>query len=482
MGTTADLIADALIADIQSANPTVDVVKGPIYDLLLAPVPPVLAEVSDTVAGLSNIYSPIVSGDSDNAAVIDTLGTAFKVPQPAGTQCRVSLLFWFTALPVDSISIPAGTAVATTDRTVIYTTEAAVLNVTASTAAQFYNTTTSRYEITIEAVATTSGSAQSVPASRLTSLLSKVDGIDGVYNPAASTVGVDAGDTAEYLTQIQERFLGMDSGSFAYQLQQISASYPNAVVDFVLSTDYGSFRRVLRGDGADCVVRDPDPATATDVFSAAEGTATTRGIVFTLRTQPVIANGIDLVYVNGAPLATGNYSIEYDDTPSTRWSTSAATCVRITSSLKATDTITVHYSYCQACVGIQENVFGVSAGTDFFGINTLVRLAEQVQITVALSVRAAAGIGSDSLSGMNAATMQAISGAVTTYFNSLGFVDSVTSDDLVSYLLARFSNLRQLFVQKFHRADYYAQDVEPVLLKKYEVPIASSTNVSVTQA
>lgn len=482
MGTTADLIADALIADIQSANPTVDVVKGPVYDLLLAPVPPVLADVSDAVASLSNIYSPVVSGDSDNAAIVDTLGTAFKVPQPTGTQCRASIVFYFTSLPLDSISIPAGTAVATTDRTVIYTTETAILNITANTVAQFYNATTSRYEITIDAVASTAGSAQSVPANRLTSLLSKIDGIDGVYNPAASTVGVDAGDTAAYLTQIQERFIGMDSGSFSYQLQQIASSYPNAVVDFVLSTDYGSFRRVLRGDGADCVIRDPDPATATDVFSAAEGTTSTRGIVFTLRTQPVIADSVDLVYVNGVALGNENYSIEYDDDVSTRWSTAATTCVRITSSLKITDTVTIRYSYCQACVGVQNNVFGTASGTDFFGVNTLVRLAEQVQIVVALSVRAASGIGSDSLSGMNAATLQAISAAVVSYFESLGFVEAVTSDDLVAYLLDRFSNLRQIFVQKFHRADYYAQDVESILLKKYEVPESTTANVSVTQA
>ena len=486
MGTsaTSDLIKADLIADIQAANPTVDVIKGPVYDLLLAPVPPVLGEVSDSVTALQNLYSPIVNEDTSNAGLIETLGQAFKVPKQQGTRSRVQLVFWFTSLPQTPITIPAGTAVSTSDRSVIYTTETAVAGISSGIAYRFYNASTSRYEITIPAVASVAGSDQYVPAQRLTTLLSKIPGISGVYNPNASSVGVDAGSTASYLKQIQKRFLGADSSSFTRQLELIEEKYPGTVTDFVLSTDYDSFRRVVRGDAFDCIVKDADPVAATDVFDAGSGTLTATGTVFVMRKQPVIKDSVDVVYLNGTPLDVSVYVVEYDTTdPETRFSTRAVSCVRIKQKLKATDTVTVSYQFCQACVGIQYNVFGTSAGTDFFGADCLVRLAEPVDIEVGVVIRAGVGVGSDSLSGINAATMSAVAASVSEFFANAAFSESaLVPDQLVAHIQGRFSSIRQLWVTRFRRADNYVSDVEPVVLKRYEIPQASGASITVSQA
>jgi hypothetical protein len=480
--TTADLIKSDLSADIQAANPTVDVVKGPVYDLLLAPIPHALAEISDAVTELSNLYSPVVSGDGTNDEIVNTLGQAFRVPKPVGTRSRVTLVFWFTTLPSSPITIPAGTAVATSDRSVIYTTESAIAGITVATAYRFYNATTSRYEINIDAVASVTGSGTSVPSNRLVSLLSRVPGISGVYNPSASSVGRDAGSTDAYLTQIQRRFLGADSSSFARSLEQIAESYPDAVTDFVLTTDYDSFRRHVRGDALDCILLDPVPATATDVFDASTGAYSVTGTVFRLRAQPVLADSVAFVFVNGTVIPEANYEVEYDDALETRWSTRAVTSVRILSKLKATDTVTVSYSYCSGCRGIQDAVFGTGNGTDFFGVDALVRLSETVDVVVAVTVRASAGIGSDSLSGLNAATVQSIGSAIADFFTAQAFTTTVVPDQLVAELNSRFQNLRQIQITRFHRADSYASQVEPIVLRKYETPRAATNNISVTQA
>lgn len=483
--TTADLIKDDLIADIQAANPTVDVVKGPVYDLLLRPVAPVLGNVSDSVFALTNLYSPLVSPEGDNDAIINTLGKAFRVPKPTGKHARGVIVFWFNSVPGTTITIPAGTAVSTTDRSVIYVTVSAIV-ISPTTAYRYYNAGTSRYEISVAVTASIAGTGQSIPQQRLITLLSRIDGISGVYNPEATIDGADAGSTDSYLAQIQRRFLGIDSASFARQDELIVAAYPDAVTNYVLSTDYDSFRRPVRGDAFDCIVQLPSPVQATDVFNAARDSKyTVTGSLFLLTKQPVLPDTVTAVYVNGVVLDTAAYEIVFDTEPATRYSTRSLTGIRVLSQklkLKNTDTVAVAYSYCGTCYGIQSNVFRSSNGTDFFGADGLVRLAETVPVTVAVTVRSSTGIGSDSLSGFNSATMQTISTAVSDFFSSSAFAETLLPEQLIAYLSTRFTNIRQLQITRFRRIDNYAAEIEAISLRRYEIPAASAGDVLVTQA
>jgi hypothetical protein len=481
------LIRDDLIADIQAANPTVDVVKGPVYDLLLRPLPPVLGDVSDSVSALTNLYSPIVSGDGSNDAVINTLGQAFRVPKPVGSKATGTVTFYFTATPSAQIIIPAGTAVSTTDRSAIYVTVTGVV-VAPTTAYRYYNAATARYEIQVDVVASIIGSGQSVPAQRLITMLSKVEGVSGVFNAAATTDGRDAGDVESYLALIQKRFLGMDSASFARHSERIDAEYPGTVTNYVLSTDYDSFRRPLRGDGFDCVVLEPVPKTFTDTFSVSvNGKYSVTGTMFLLSKQPVIDGSITGVYVNGSVLDASAYEVLIDIEPETRNSTRATTSVRVLSEivkLKNTDTVTISYSFCSVCDGIQTTVFGTSTGTDFFGCDALVRLAESAGVAVSVIVRSGTGTGtgSDSLAGVGAASVSAIASAIQGFFNQAAFETTLVPEQLIAYLNATFTNLRQLQVTRFRRIDSYTAEVEPIALRRYEVPVALSGNVIVTQA
>lgn len=460
-------IRDNLIDAVKAVNPSIDTDKGPVFDLLLRPVPDEIASVSGDISALSTLYSPLIATDSNNTQAIDTLGEAFKVSKPAGQRARCGLVFWFTALPTTTINIPAGTAVSTVDKSIIYTTTSDIRGINAQTAFAYYNSSTGRYEVFVDAVASQEGAAYEVPAYRLTLLLSTVSGISGVYNPTQGQGGVDAGSYSTYLSLIQKRFRGRVASSFASYEELALELYPDIVTGFIPSSDTSGFRRSVRGDGFDCVVAVPYSLTAEETFQASQATPGSEPgtLVFELLHQPCL--GVNAVYVNGSYVS--NYEFLQDTDPATQYSARGHDRVLIKQTLKVTDTVRVNFNYCGYCYGLQGQLFNTNTD-DFFGSDGLVRLAEPAGVVVEMDVQLVM-----QTSGFQSSIVAFILG----YINGLGFTSNLSPEQFITDLYATYTEIRSVKLKQFHREGNYTNQVDVIDFLGFETPSITAANCTV---
>lgn len=456
---SSQTIKDSLISAVQAKNPSLDVTKGPIYDLLLRPVPDEISSPSAEIESLQTLYSVLIAESSDNYAAIDTLGRAFRVSKPTGQRAKTTLVFWFTTLPQGDISIPAGTAVSTSDRSIVYTTLSDVQGVNQSTAYSFYNSSTGRYEIYVDAQASQEGQEYEVPAYRLTSLLSRITNISGVYNSVPATGGVSAGGYDAYLELIQKRFLGSDSSSFASYSNAIKQSYSDCVVNFVPSSDYTVFKRTVRGDGVDVVVATPQTVITEESFSA------NNSVEFTPMHQPIL--GVSDVYLNGSRI--NDFELVKDTSQQYSGSAKANDRVRITRQLKSNDTLRVRFSYCNYCWAIQNQLF-VSNTSDFFGVDALVRLAVKKPVSISLQIQTSA---------LNTDLQASVTAWVLGYVNSQGFIPVLDPRDMLTELYATYTEIKSINVLVFRSVVNATRAVGAIALTSYETPELSSNNLQI---
>lgn len=460
-------IEDNLVAAVQAINPSIDTVKGPIWDLLLQPVPPEIANVSADVDALETLYSPLIATNPANNQQIQTLGTAFKVVQPTGQRAVVGLVFWFTSLPNTTITIPAGTAVATVDKSIIYTTDSDVNGINSQTAFSYYNASTGRYEVYVQATAAQEGVAYQVPAQRLTLLLSTVTGISGVYNPGPGTGGVDPGDYSNYLSLIQLRMLGRVANSFASYSELALELYPSIITNFVPSSDQLSFRRSVRGDGFDCVVAQPNTVTAEETYSGSQATSfTSTTTTFVLQHQPI--QSVNAVYVNGS--ITNNFVFVQDLAPETTGSAHGTDSVQLLQVLSPSDTVRINLDYDGYCYGLQGQLFNTNTD-DFFGADGLVRLATPAQVTINITIQL-----TTQTSGFQTSVLNWITG----YVNGLGFAVELTVQQFLTDLYSTYTEIRGSTLVAFHRVDQYMDTVETLDFLGYETPAIQPANLVVT--
>ena len=463
---SSQTIHDSLLASVRAENETIDTTKGPVYDLLLRPVPDEIAGPSVEIDNIKTLYSPLISINPDNNAAIDTLGTAFRVSKPTGQRARTSLVFWFTTLPQQDITIPAGTAVGTQDRSVIYTTTSDIAGINSQTAYGYYNSTSGRYEVYVDAVATQDGSGFEVPAFRLTFLLSRLQGISGVYNPIPGTGGISAGGYDTYIALIQKRFLGRDSSSFTSYQQQAVELYPDVVTNFISPNDRRSFRRSLRGDGFDVIVANPSPTSTEETFQVNSDKE------FVPMHQPLLySTGDDVsVYLNGSIIQ--DYVYIEDTDPTTSRSAKAKNRISFKDSkikLKTSDTIRIRHNYCSYCFGLQNQLFSVNAD-DFFGHDTLVRLSVPTDLYISISIQT---------NSINADFQTSLSSYVMGFVSGLGFVSNLSIGDLTAAIYSTYTEVRSVSTTSFRRLNNAGSEIETIDFAGYEIPRLLVSNLQI---
>lgn len=413
-------IKNAIISAIAGNDPSLDTAKGPIYDILIQPVPEEINTVSEQVASLRTLYSPLAATDPSNESAIDILGSAFRVSKSTGRAATTQLVFWFKSSPSQDIVIPAGTSVATTDRAIVYSTLSDV-RVRMIAVAGLWNTATNRYEIRVDAQASGVGTQYEVPANRLTLLMSSPTGIQGVYNVTPGVDGIDPGTYDSYLTRIQSRLVARDLSSFAETRTRIQDMFPEVVFDIMPHTS-PAFTRPVRGDALDVLVASRSTRTRTDNFYGTQS-------VFVVEKQPLVS--VVSVSVNG--IETNNYKTNIG-AGTARDSGSVEV-----SGVNSTDTVSISYMYDYYVNSIQDQCFN-STSDDWFNTDALVRQAQRYPLYVTLVVSTTTQV-----SGIQ----DSVRNTVLTYLSSLGFVTVLRRSEIVDLVTSDYPEVVSLSFKVF---------------------------------
>lgn len=207
---TTETIKDAIISTIQGLKPTVTTRIGSVVrDVFITPISQVLGNFYTEVDRVSDSQSPLTAEDED----LVRLGENFMVFRRGATKSRGSVKFFTPTLPTSDITIPIGTVVATranSNRQVyrFLTVQTGVIY--SAYAANYYNSDTGNYEITVGVESEREGEEFNVSAGTVKTLIDSISGISGVTNDSAMTGGSDE----ESISSVKDRILAKLTGTY----------------------------------------------------------------------------------------------------------------------------------------------------------------------------------------------------------------------------------------------------------------------------
>lgn len=462
MARTTKQIEQSIAIDIESNDPTLDTVKGPIPDIFIRPQAAAIRAAELKIDDLNKRYS-LDYIRTTNTASLELYGSNHGLRKSPGRPATGYVYFFtFSRLNSDeTITIPAGVVVTTSDGTISYQTTSQVL-IQGAAIESYYNPSKRRYEVKAPIASLGTGDIYDIPAGRIRSIRSSVSGIDGVENKTAITGSRETESNESFGRHIQAKFNGTALGS-GDGLKQLILNYDTSRIlsaQMVFSSDQALFRRRTRRASWDVYIIGEDARTATQTFI---GDGVTRE--FILDGQPIFS--IDSVTINN--IATP-YSFVRDTTDQTKTSARATDKVVLSTAPFINSSIEINYTYDILIQDIQDYIEKIQI--NLYESDTLVRKAIPVAIDIEVSIQV--------LSSFDEA--QAINDTLSSiqdFTNINTYVEILYPERLRDKISAEVGGISGVRITKFSRVDTGTLPVEAVEFLAYEYPVVSDSNITI---
>jgi hypothetical protein len=463
MARSAEEIKRALSLTVATADPTADLAKGPIADLLLFPVAPELAATEQTVEDL-RVLASLQLDKVVTETEINAIGTAFGLPPVSGKPARYRQTFYTSSRPTRDIPIERGTLVGTSDASRVYVVTERVVML-ASNADAYLNASRKRYEITANVECTSIGTAGNLPAFRIKRFLTRISGIDGTENrETANVLGTDRQSFADYLARIRRKFVGLNPETGSGIATRIVEYAPEDVLDIslVYPKDRAIFRRDTGRPAIDAYILGETQDTTQQRF-VATGTES----VVVLDTAPVLS--ISSVLVDGSPYTA--YALNSDTNPSTSGTARASDLIVFSTPLTSGQIVEINYAYDSLINGLQTNVFD-DDGREF-GTDILLRRPELVQVIVHVDVTVLPSFDVNR-------TTDAVRTIIFDYVETDRFIGSLLPETLQQKILSDVSGVSSVKIQRFTTTSGGTLPVEVVSLNKSQISAVDQNNLLIS--
>ena len=375
MARTADEILSSMVKSINAQDPSIDIQKGPIKDFLLNPVSPEIALQGSAAEHIGQLYS-IQFASAASQSEVDALANNFSMLRGAGRTAKYYLycMRFTKPQPGEIISINSGDLVGTSDSAYVYkiAQDAKMLG---DNAASYYNATIGAYEIQVLMEAIAVGTAYNLPAYRINTMVSSIQGIDRVENrDGPYETGLDAETQTQEVDRVQTKFQGLDKGTYGGIESYVRDYSPEAImsVNVALPKDRDVFYRVVFGPAID--VYPFGTNIKSDIFTY---NATGGETELVLPLSPVLS--VNYVTINDVAIST--YQFDPDASLSYRGSTRATDKVVFDIPLMMNDVVVVGYTRDKLVYDIQSDLFSSST---LFNTDVLVRRPTSKLVVVEL--------------------------------------------------------------------------------------------------
>lgn len=443
MARTDDEIRASLIESLRAIDRSIDTVKGPVFDFLLQPVPTELQRTEADVERLQ-IMTTLQLGQvitSDEAAA---MATAFSILLGGGRASKTrSQVFYTFTRPTQDIVIDRGVLVGTEDQAFTFFVSApATLPV--ATVDNFFNPLTRRYEILLKCEATAVGPEFDIAETRVSRLITPVDGIDGTTNIAAYTGGQLEPSLTQDIDRIRAKFAGSDPESGGGIRSDIRNYDPENVrdVSLVYPKNRDLFKRSTNRPAIDAYVLGDDVDTFTETTIAAGGETQ-----IPIDARPV--RSVTSVTVNGVGVA---FSFVRDTTRETGFSPRSTDYVLLAGSLTAADVVVVAGTYNVLLFDMQSALFALDRPFD-----TDVLAREPREVGVAISLNATVVSSADP-----ARVFTAIEAALFAAVEPTRFVDILQPEVIRQGIRDEVGGIADLIFTRFRRSSGGVLEVDSI--------------------
>lgn len=463
MARNTKQIEQSIAADIESNDPTLDTVKGPIPDIFIRPQAKQLRNIEIKIDDLNKRYS-LDYIRTTNTSSLELYGSNHGLRKSPG-KAATGYVYFFTFSRLDSgstITIPAGVIVSTADSTISYQTTAQAV-ILGSSIDSYYNASRRRYEVRVPIASLGTGEIYEIPVGRIKSVRSSIAGLDGVENREAIRGSREAETNESFGRHIQAKFNGTALGS-GDGLKQLVLNFDTTRIlsaQMVFSSNQTLFRRRTRRAAWDIYLIGEDATDREDTFSG-------NGIKkeFILAGQPVLS--VSSVTINSLSVP---YSFVRDTTDQTKTSARATDKIVFATAPLTTDTVEVTYIYDRLPLDTQAYIGKIQV--DLYESDSLVRKALPAYLSVAVSIQI--------LSSFDEA--QAIAdtlASIQDFGNIEAFTDILYPDRLRDKIAAEVGGISGVRITVFTRLDTGTLPVEAVEFQAHEYPVLLDANITIT--
>lgn len=462
MARTLRQIELSLSDSIESQDPGVDTVKGPVFDIYIRPQAAQIRALELLYDDLSRRYS-LDYVLTQNEQVLQLYGANHGLRRSLGRAARgwVTFFAYQAPGPDEIIVVPAGTVVSTSDPTIAFRTlrDAFILG---SSLGAFFNASARRYEVRVPVEALGSGQLFEVPPNRITQIQSSVQGVDGVINRSRIEGSAEFESMSRFGSRTRSKFNGLALGSGHGLLQQIENFNTSSIDDvaMIFSTDIEHFRRRTRRSAWDVYIIGSvsEEAEITYIGNAVQRT-------FSLPLAPVLS--VNSVRVGSS---TVGFTFLPDTSFQSRSSTQSNDRVELDSIPSLNETVTISYTYDRLIRDTQSYVDRI--GTQLYRSDILIRKAIPVLMRTKVSIQVLSSFDeTDAASSAFA--------SVSDFINKNQFVSVLSASDLISRLSADVAGVSNIDVLEFTRDLTGTIPVETVEFKPYEYPETTDALITI---
>ena len=460
MARTDDEIRQSLIESLQAIDPSVDTVKGPVYDFLLRPVPTELQKTeadAERIAILATLQLDKVVTQEEAEA----MATSFSIRLGGGKASKTKQQIFFTLTkPVNDLVIDRGVLVGTEDQKFTYfVSERATIP--ANSADNFYNPQTRRYEVAVKCEATTVGPDFDLPPLRVRKLITPVDSVDGTFNRTEYTGGEEAEELSGSIDRIRAKFSGIDpetGGGIISDIRNFDAESVRDV-SLVYPKDRSLFKRFTNRPALDAYVLGESVETIEQTYTSVGGETQVA-----LENLPV--HQVNSVKVNGT---TVTFSFIQDTSRESGLSARATDYVLLTTPLVAADVVVINYDFNALIKGLQDDLFSLERP---FDTDVLAREPREIGVVIELDATAVASFD----------TARVFDDIQTKLFEIVEpdfFLDILQPEVVRQTLRDEIGGLSSILITKFKRVSGSSLDVETIDIQKNEISVIDQSRLKI---
>lgn len=445
---------------IEALDESLDVRKGPIRTLVIS----YAGEVASAETDVDHLQDLQQFERIDTWTTNELLawGRKFGVLPGVGGFSKITQFFQsFTRpSPGEVITVPSGTLVSTSDTRKLYRVLQTVTMI-GDFADNYFNASTRAYEIFTTIEATAPGDDHDVPAGRINTILTPIDGIDATVNRKRSSGGKPEQSNQEFRDVIEAKLRGNSAGTTGGVAASIINMDPVNVEDVVVIASNNPLYRRLADTGTraafDVYLAGLQLDSATQNLTAVGGETT-----IALNSVPVAS--ISSVRVNGASVA---YTFNPDTSDTKKLSSRANDEVVLTTPLIAGQQLEIQYVFNNLIQRAQNVLSG--RGSDLFETDMLAREGIPVECNVEVEVAIRSSFDTSAMK-------EAIDDSILSFFlnpnvnvatrQQLG--GTFNPKQLKEFLLNNVNGITALTVTMFHRDDTGTLDVDFIELNDNE--------------
>lgn len=329
-----------------------------------APIEGQLLDIWSALEYLFKLQGPFIYTDNLLTEDLDIICRNYDVTTIPATYSTGELTFYTYNIPTEDVVIDSTNGGKTSDGSRTYTVSG-YYTIPIADISSYYNSTTSRYEITVNITADMAGPDGSTGAQTITQVTNRITGIDGCINSNAITGGDSEGSLTDRLNQVRSKFKGRNLSTLAGLKLYVQNYSPTATV--VGSSDPLMLRSEGLGGTLDIYVKDQtlegEIDTVTITSTGLNGyiddcVYTSTGII--LEYQPV--HSITLVIKNGVTVDKDYYDLT-QDTGTLAKSTRSSDMVELNADgianlgyFSANDVIEIRYNYNELLHTIEDDL------------------------------------------------------------------------------------------------------------------------------